>query len=192
MYNFRTKVPTKTIYPPMTMKFYDDDYNNAFQFYATYMKLMSPIANIDIESQAVDPLDAYDNAGGGMGFNANTQKIQTGWANTVGQGYAASLGPYGKIPTSGSSGVSTPASNIRNVLRRITLFQVYKQGRMMNVYNFYNPKITQMMLDDMDMATAGEGNEVSLTFSYDSVFIIPGYNLITDTHYNLPGITDSG
>lgn len=194
MYNFRTKVPTKTMYQPMTMRFYDDDLNNAFQLYTTYLKLMSPIANIDIESQVIDPLDAYDNAGGGMGFNNNTQLIQTAWSKTVGQGYAASLGPYGQIPT-GSSSTSSSVPNIRNVLRRITLFQVYRSGMLMNVYHFYNPKITSMNLDDMDMASSGDGNEVSLTFSYDSMFIIPGYNINAGgfgTNYNLPNITDDG
>lgn len=192
MYNFRTKVPAKTVYQPITMKFYDDDYNNAFQFYATYMKLMSPIANIDVESQSIDPLDAYENAGGGMGFEQNPFKIQTGWAKTVGQGYAASLGPYGQVPTGNSNTDGSSGTNIRNVLRKITIFHVYKQGRMMNVYHFYNPKITAMTLDDLDMATTGDGSEVALTFSYDSVYVIPGYNLLLDTTYNLPSITDDG
>lgn len=193
MYNFRTKVPTKTMYQPMTMKFYDDDFNNAFQFYATYMKLMSPIANIDINTQSVDPLDAYENAGGGMGFGQNTLQIQTGWSKAVGQSYAASLGPYGQVPTGNSSSGGGAASgpNVRNVLRQITLYQVYKQGRMMNVFNFYNPKITQMTLDEMDMASSGEGNEVALTFSYDSVYIIPGYSLINGPT-NLSNITNDG
>lgn len=193
MYNFRTKVPTKTIYQPMSMKFYDDDFNNAFQFYATYMKLMSPIANIDIQTQAVDPLDAYETAGGGMGFGQGPLKIQTIWNKAVGQSYAGSLGPYGNIPqgSSNSSGGAATGPDIRNVLRRITLYQVYKQGRMMNVFHFYNPKITVLTLDDMDMATAGEGNEVSITFSYDSVYIIPGYSLINGPA-NLVHLTDDG
>lgn len=193
MYNFRTKVPVKTIYGPMTMKFYDDDFNNAFQFYATYMKLMSPIANIDIQTQALDPLDAYDIAGGGMGFGQGPVLIQPNWNSAVGQSYAASLGPYGNIPqgNTATGGGAATGPDIRNVLRRITLYQVYKQGRMMNVFHFYNPKITALTLDEMDMATNGEGNEVSITFSYDSVYIIPGYSLINGPA-NLVHLTDDG
>ncbi len=193
MYNFRTKVPTKTIYQPMTMKFYDDDFNNAFQFYATYMKLMSPIANLDIQTQAIEPLDAYDNYGGGMGFGQNTFKIQTGWSKTVGQSYAASLGPYGQVPVANTStnGGSAKGVDVKNVLRRISLFQVYKQGTMMNVFHFYNPKITVLNLDEMDMSTSGDGNEVTITFSYDSVYIIPGYSLINGP-LNLASITNDG
>lgn len=180
-YNFRSAVAKTTTYEPMTMKFYDDDYNNIFQFYNTYLKLYSPIANVDIESAKVDPLDAYENVGGGMGFSQPTQKIQTGWSSTVGQGYAGSLGPLGTNET------------VRNALRRISIFHVYKQGRMMNVFHFYNPKITQMMLDEVDMSSAGDGNEVSLTFEYDSVYIIPGYRvLINNTQYDLSAMTSDG
>lgn len=180
-YNFRSAVTKKVTYEPMLMKFYDDDYNNIFQFYNTYLKLYSPIANIDIESAKVDPLDAYENVGGGMGFSQPTVKIQTGWSNTVGQEYAGSLGPLGTNST------------VRNALRRISIFHVYKQGRMMNVYHFYNPKITQLTLDELDMASTGDGNEVAITFEYDSVYIIPGYRvLINNTQYNLNAMTSDG
>jgi hypothetical protein len=192
MYNFRTKVPKRTVYQPMTMRFYDDDHNHAFQFYTTYLKLVSPIANIDAENVKGDILDMYDLAGGGMGFTADFPNgregvISTAYTNTVGQRNAASFGTFGRQ--------SDPAAhNIRNVLRRITVFHVYRQGRMMNVINFYNPKITKMDLDDLDMSVGSEGNEVSLTFTYDSMFIIPGYRIFNDNTlgYNLPDMTGDG
>lgn len=181
MYNFRTKIARKTIYQDMSMKFYDDDYNNAFQFYNAYLKLLSPIANVDIEKQSMDPLDAYENVGGGMGFNQPTNILQPTWGNAVGQGYAASLGPLGN------------SNSARNALRKITLFHVYRFGTMMNVYNFYNPKIKNLKLDDLDMTQTGDGNEVSFDFSYDSVFIIPGYRVAFDNNkYNLTSITNRG
>jgi hypothetical protein len=181
MYNFRTKVPTKVVYEPITMKFYDDDHNNAFQLYTTYLKLISPIANVDIATTSLDPLDAYDIAGGGMGFTNGNTKISAGWSQTVGQDYAASLGPYGYNPST------------RNILRRITIFHVYRQGRMMNVMHFYNPKILKMELDELDMAVS-EGTEVTLNFSYDSLYIIPGYRMLQDNtlNYNLYQQTDDG
>lgn len=182
MYNFRTRVAKKTTYQPITMKFLDDDHNHAFQFYTTYLKLLSPIANIETEITKLDPLDAYDLAGGGLGFSSPTQPISTGFGNTVGQGYAASIGPLGTNPAT------------INALRRITIFHVYRQGRMMNVMHFYNPKITKMDLDDLDMAVS-DGTEVSLTFSYDSLFIIPGYRIFNDNSqpiYDLQQMTNSG
>jgi hypothetical protein len=139
-----------------------------------YLKIISPIANIDIESQKTNPLDAYNIAGGGMGFSAPTQTIQPTFGDAVGHGYAASLGPYGT------------KTDTRNILRKITIFHVYRQGQLMNVYNFYNPKITSWVLDELDMT--GNDNEIAFTFSYDSLFIVPGY-VIGGTEYNLNSIT---
>lgn len=185
MYNFRTKVARKTTYQPITMRFYDDDKNNAMQLYTTYLKLISPIANLDAEINKFDPLDMYDMAGGGMGFTSasgqKTTSISAGWSHTTGKSYPASLGVFGDNST-------------RNILRAIRIFHVYRQGRMMNVYNFYNPKITKMDLDDLDMAS-NDPTEVALTFSYDSMFIIPGYRVFNSNRqpsYNLNAMTGDG
>ena len=178
-YNFHTKVAKKLIYQEMQMRFYDDNHNNIFQFYNAYLKIASPIANIDIETQSVDPLDAYDNVGGGMGFSQTPLKINTAFGSgVVGQGYAASLGPFGSSNTT------------RNILRSITLFHVYQNGTMMNVYNFYNPKIKSLKLDDLDMTQTGDGSEVSIDFTYDSVYIVPGFRVaFNNTQYDLSQIT---
>lgn len=188
MYNFRTKVARKTIYQPITMKFLDDDRNNAFQFYTTYLKLLSPIANIDAELSRVDPLQAYDIAGGGMGFESGKSPISASWTKAVGQYYAGSLGTFGN-----SAAINGPET--RNILRRISIFHVYRQGTLMNVTHFYNPKITKMDLDDLDMASS-EGTEVSLTFNYDSMFVIPGYQIFnpdkSPVDYNLYNQTNKG
>lgn len=183
MYNFRTRVPKKTVYDDISMSFYDDDYNNVMQLYTTYLKLVSPIANIDDEIVKMDPLDLYDLRGGGMGFalkngNPNPAPIG-GFENVIGQTYPASFGPFGVDPST------------RNVLRTIRLYHIYKQGRMMNVYNFYNPKFTAMKMDTLDMAESGP-TEITFTFKYDSMYIIPGYRIYNDTNppqYNLPAMT---
>lgn len=198
MYNFRTKVPKRTMYQPMTMKFYDDDHNHAFQLYTTYLKLVSPIANIDAENIKGDILDMFEQTGGGMAFTAKSSNVGSGGTNstgvispaysqTVGQRYSGSLGTFGDPSSSQARGV-------RNVLRRITIYHVYRQGRMMNVINFYNPKITKLDLDELDMSIGSEGNEVSLSFTYDSLYIIPGYRVFNDNtlNYNLPAMTGDG
>jgi len=46
MYNYRTRVPKRTIYQPMKLTFYDDNTNNVTQFYNSYLTAISPIANI--------------------------------------------------------------------------------------------------------------------------------------------------
>ncbi len=114
MYNFRTKVARKAMYQPITMKFYDDDGNNAFQLYTTYLKLLSPIANLDAEFTKQDPLDVYDQSGGGMGFEnagANGQGnavISPRWPSVLGRKYAASIGPYGASAAEAGSKSTLP------------------------------------------------------------------------------------
>lgn len=188
MYNFRTKVARKTMYQPISMKFLDDDRNMAFQFYTTYLKLLSPIANIDAELSKLDPLQTFDLAGGGMAFDNDTSPISASWSSTVGQFSAASLGVIGDQST------RSDGSEIRNVLRRISIFHVYRQGTLMNAMHFYNPKITKMELDELDMSSS-EGSEVGLTFSYDSLYIIPGYQIFNQSgpiNYNLHEQTNDG
>lgn len=182
MYNFRTKVARKTMYQPICMKFLDDDRNNALQFYNLYLKLISPIANLNAEVVQMDPLTVYDLAGGGMGFESSTAPINGSWAPpTVGHLYAGSMGAFGNADT-------------RNILRRISIYHVYRAGTLMNQMHFYNPKITKLELDDLDMASS-EGAEVSLTFSYDSVYIEPGVQVFNPTiksRHNLHDLTGDG
>jgi hypothetical protein len=182
MYNFRTKVPARTTYEPITMKFLDDDRNNAVQFYNAYLKLISPIANLNPHSVQMDPLQLYDLAGGGMGFEGSSAPINASWNSpTTGKLYSASLGTFGTNSTT-------------NVLRRISIFHVYRQGTLMNQYHFFNPKITKMELDELDMASS-EGAEVSLTFSYDSLYVIPGFQIFNPnapSSYNLHDMTSDG
>lgn len=182
MYNFRTKVARKTVYQPITMKFLDDDRNNAMQFYNLYLKLISPIANLNAEVVQMDPLQIYDLAGGGMGFESSTAPINGSWNSpTVGKLYAGSLGAFGNTDTT-------------NILRRISIYHVYRAGTMMNQFHFYNPKITKLELDELDMASS-EGTEVSLTFSYDSMYIEPGiqvFNPTVQSRHNIHDLTSDG
>lgn len=183
MYNFRTKVAKKTVYQPITMKFLDDDRNNALQFYNLYLKLISPIANINADANIkMDPLAMYDLAGGGMGFESTTAPINGSWSDpTAGHLYAGSLGTFGNADT-------------KNILRRITIIHVYRQGTLMNVMNFFNPKIIKLELDELDMSSS-EGAEVSFTFSYDSMYIEPGvqvFNPTIQSMHNPHDLTNDG
>lgn len=58
MYNFRTKVIKKAEYQPMSMTFYDDHLNSSMSFVTAYLKLISPIVNINPEGRAM-----YEEAG---------------------------------------------------------------------------------------------------------------------------------
>lgn len=173
MYNFWTKVPKRTVYEPMTMRFYDDNHNQAMTLYNAYLKAMSPIANLPFEQKMEDVSGAFENIS--MDFNnMNKGGAFPGPAPT--HKYASSYGP--------TAGVDT-----KNIFKRITLFHVYREGRLMNVYNFFNPKIISMELDDLDMADNGNGSEMSFQFVYDAMHITTGYQVSDTTTYNIESIS---
>lgn len=145
MYNLRTRVPKRTSFGPMTMRFYDDDYNQAFDFYTQYLKFMSPIANLDPETT---PL---------------IEEISIG---------NPQYSTYGKFTGSSSSLGALAGETAKTILNEIRLYHLFNWGQNVNIYRFYNPRITSMQLDDLSMAESGP-TEVSLEFSYDGVNIVP-------------------
>ena len=52
----------------------------------------------------------------------------------------------------------------------------------MNIYKFFNPRITSLSLDDLDMSNSTDGTEVSLAFNYDTVYIDTGIPMKTKEH----------
>ena len=166
MYNFRTQVAKRTVYQPMTMRFYDDNQNRIMQFYTTYLKAISPIANMSFPQKA-EGTDQYEQSG--MSFDQTVRPV-AGIDTNI---YSGSLGVVGND------------DHTKTFIKRITLYHIFSHGRKANKYIFFNPKITNMDLDELDMSTAGEGNEVSLQFAYDGLYISPGetigkQNVLTD------------
>ena len=140
-YNFRTKVITKTDYEEMSMTFHDDNLNNTFSFYDMCIKALSPIAN---NPNWIGP-DMLENSG--MNFPSGQNKTN----------YAASLGPLN-------------GDSKQHIFQEITLYHVYDWGHTANVYHFYNPHITQLQPDDVDMSESS-CNELTMAFHYDYAFI---------------------
>lgn len=158
MYNFWTKVPKKTVYPPVTMSFYDDNKNAAHLFYTGYTRAMSPIANI----QQTQP-QAGDYEVNSMNF---IQEAVTATFDGNGPslaGYASSLGPL--------------LGNVNSIIERIRLFHVFDYGRLMNIYNFYNPRILSFNPTELNQAETGDGAEFEFQFAYDGMFIEPGWSV---------------
>lgn len=151
MYNYWTKVPKRTIYEPITMRFYDDIQNSASTFYTNYMRAMSPIANEGQDGNMVLPNHYQE--------HSLTQSVvsRTGTPNnTIG---GASLGALNGDAT--------------NILLEIKLYHLYDWGKLLNVYHMYNPKITNLNLDDVDMAESGAGSELEIQFVYDGLYVEP-------------------
>ena len=179
MYNYWTRVPKRITHDPITMRFYDDNYNRAMILYNSCLKAMSPIANMEF-NQKMEDSGFMEQAA--MDFSQlNQNQMHPGPIPT--HNYASSYGP--KNNPNGRD----------NIIKRITLFHVYREGKLMNVYRFYNPRIISMELDELDMTQTGDGTEVTFQFAFDSMNILTGYNTNPDAdhgdapQYNLEALT---
>lgn len=170
-YNFRTKVITKTEFEDMTMSFHDDMTNAGMEFYNAYRNAVSPITNLG----SSDTIGLIDPENSGMDFQGlfKSQNIKTGIKHNL---YSGSRGPL--------------LGTNKEILKSVRLFHIYDGGRKMNVFQFLNPRIIEMALDDVDMSVS-EGSEITLKFNYDSVYIHTGIAanapLFTNGQNSLPG-----
>lgn len=162
MYNYRTKVPTSVMYDMMSMSFYDDELNNAVKFFNTYLHAVSPISNLEFD-QKMEDTDIYDESG--MNFDTlNRSRTVLKNGSVLSHPYSASLGPL-------------VGNETKNIMKRITLFHIYRGGNYMNVYRFFNPKISNMEFDELDQTTTGDGTRINIQFNYDAVNILTDYRI---------------
>jgi hypothetical protein len=151
-YNFRSKYNTKTDFEDMEMTFHDDIQNYTTRFYAAYMRAMSPITNMtSLQNPSEYGMDFDQSVIGG---NPSTNPIEQTINNNY---YTASRGPL--------------ANGQEQIIQEIRLFHVFDYGQKMNVYRFFNPRISTFTLDNVDMSVGDEGNELSMKFNYDSVYV---------------------
>jgi len=176
LYNFRTQIPKRTKYKPITMTFYDDNKNNANLFYTAYLRAMSPLAN-----NGKNVLNAITLADSSMYTNAAS-----------GTTFGSSQGG-GAVPTyaSGAS-LGTLAGEELTIIEQIKIFHVFEYGRLMNVYTFQKPKITALNLDDLTMTESGMGSEMSIDFEYDALYIEPNYAIQDTSEYDIEALTKQG
>lgn len=153
MYNFWTRVPKRTSYEPITMRFYDDNQNLGHLFYTTYLRNISPISKL-----------------GGMG---KAGQLSVEYLQSI------SMKPNVKgVPSAAS--LSVLEGTITSMITEIKLFHIYDYGRNMNVYHFHHPKFLSMNLDELDVAENGAGNEIELQFAYDALHITPALSIVKD------------
>lgn len=148
-YNFRSKVITKTEFDPMTMKFYDDIRNDAGRFHAAVLKALTPVANFPTYNEFRNPEEK------GMLFDKTGAAIDG--VSFQGRSSTASHGPLNS-----GAGVT--------LFSEIILYHLFDAGRVMNVYRCYNPRITDLKLDELSMAESAP-TSVELSFVYDTCYI---------------------
>ena len=163
MYNFRTQVVKRAKFEQMTMKFMDDQQNNASRFHSAYLNVMSPQTNITAKEAARRPFE--DSSMNFTNKNAKSQYVDKQHAAPVtSHVYASSTGSLRDYTTV-------------NIVEEIRLYHIYDYGQYMNQYTFINPKISSLDLDDLDMAVADSGSEMAITFVYDSINILTDIDL---------------
>lgn len=157
MYNFRTKVAKKSTFTPIAMSFHDDEQNRAVAFYNAMQRLMTPLANhLTPSMYEQSGMDFADIGVDSTGKDSPTQGIKM-------MDHAGSIGPLLGSDTS--------------IIQSINLYHVYFGGAKVNEYRFVNPRILNMNLDGMDMASP-DTSELKMEFAYDNVEI---------TNYVSPG-----
>lgn len=170
-YNYRSKFITKTTFEDMQMSFHDEigtgetgdaqTGNTLVRFFKAYMQAMSPIT-------AVESWSALSNAEqDGMDFTWD--KVTEGVIVYPNTASFTSLQPQQKT-----------------LIQEIRLFHVYNGGRMMDTYQFMNPRITNLTLDELDMSAGNDGSEGQLSFAYDSVYLQTGLAM-NDERYDVEG-----
>lgn len=168
MYNYWTQVIKRTRFNPMTMRFIDDNTNNALNFYAAYMRAISPITNKKFIDQRA--------AGGGVSSHpaAGTYENDSmNFTNTTDDpellgvtlpAYSAGVGAL----NDDENGVNT-----KGLLSSISLYHIGNYGSTITAFHMFNPRITSLQPDELSMADNGDGSEFSFEFNYDSLYVDP-------------------
>jgi len=153
-YNYRTKIATKVDYGTMVITFYDDIRNRAHDIFDLYLKSVSPIANNDIRVN-----------------NATLREFATDVDSSTN---LSSIGPLYDTDDEGLIRSITINHYLPMDYSKFNGVTDFAQGTQIPYtviqYKFLNPKIINMVLDDLDMSQ-NDTSSVTLTFVYDSVFI---------------------
>jgi len=170
LYNYKTKAIKRSTYNPINMRFYDDSTNEVMQFWNAYLRAMVPVSNMSNRQQSM----MEDS---GLAFEQLNQSAALGVPTHP---YSASVGPL--------------LDNEKTVLKEITLYHVFGNGHLLNIYRFLSPKILELQLDELNMADSGEGNEVMLNFAYDGLYVEAGQstNVGINPETNIEHLTRGG
>ena len=83
--------------------------------------------------------------------------------------YSASVGVLNK-----------DANGIENkgLLASISLYHIGGYGQSVTAFHMFNPRITSLQPDELNMADNGDGSEFSFEFNYDSLFVDPNLSMV--------------
>jgi hypothetical protein len=177
-YNYRSKVATKVDYGTMNVTMFDDVANHAHDIFETYIKSISPIANVSKNMATRERLESDGALNTGFG--------QTDGSGANVRGGTGSLGPLLGGQESGIiSDITIRHWFFSQMVKRLDGDTVasqdlgsdaggasaYDTANIQYVeYQYINPKMVNMTLDELDMSQS-DASTLMMTFVYDSVYI---------------------
>ena len=154
LYNFNTHVPKMIKYQPASFVAHDDSKNSSLSVLVAYLRTISPVFNID----SGYGMGVFEDRGG-LAYDKSAYSANFG-----------SLQQHNKEQlTESMGGVDT----LTSIIREIRVYQVYDFGQAIDVYSFFNPKITSVQMDSLDMTENGL-NSITCEFVYDGMYVDVG------------------
>ena len=153
-YNFRFSVPKKMAFNPVTISLLDDNANDGMRLLMSVIRSISPILNCARTSADIESND-------GIRFTD-----QQSYYDKDNNAYLASLGPV----QSASQWLGGQVSDTTSPILSITVYHLYDKSGYVNLYQYINPKVTDVDFDKLSMIdTANQVNELKFSFVYDWV-----------------------
>jgi hypothetical protein len=164
LYNFKTQVPKQVKYNPVSMSVHDDKGSNSMGTLVHYVRSLSPIFNI---SGSAGTTPNYENVSSGLDFSIGSAPSDSNFSS-------ASFGTLQQSPFSGFflNENGSPIENMTSIFSKIQVFHLFDANQYMDVYSFFNPKITNIAFDELNM-TESATNSITFEFVYDGMYIEP-------------------
>ena len=141
-------------YQPASFVAHDDSKNSSLSVLVAYLRTISPVFNID----SGYGMGVFEDRGG-LAYDKSAYSANFG-----------SLQQHNKEQlTESMGGVDT----LTSIIREIRVYQVYDFGQAIDVYSFFNPKITSVQMDSLDMTENGL-NSITCEFVYDGMYVDVG------------------
>lgn len=170
MYNFRQKALRRATFDPIQMQMYDDLQDSSHSFWTTFLRIQSPVTGL-INGDMSNLTDFLENAG----MDWLDPKESTADGSTLGQvrsDNGEQVGSAGRRPTkvllnSASTGVLPGGNQFRQIIKSIKVHHIIDWGRKVVVYNFINPRINEVRLDELTWESS-DPSIIDVTFEYDT------------------------
>lgn len=187
MYNFRQKILRRATFEPIQMQMYDDLYDVSHSFWTTYLRIQSPVTGHISDLSLGDTTDYLEESG----MSWLDPKISTATGSTLEQ-IRSNRGERSRRTTvlrnSASTAVLPGGNQHKQIIKSIKIYHVIDWGRKMVVYNYVNPRINEVKLDELTWESS-DPNVIDVTFDFDTFQMLFPNDVTEDViNNNLPPI----